>query len=135
MEILASAKQIAAMKGWKLQGETMTEAEFKTTISVRSWGESVKVQAWDNPSSPGTSVVTVSSSARFQVTDMGKSGSNVELMMNALLQGAGLAPVVPVTLPTGPVQGSNAPRKFCAYCGRSMPLKSKFCPGCGQAAD
>ena len=138
LEILSTAKQIAVSRGWKVHRETNTELEIKTGLSVRSWGETIKVTAFYNPSTPGSSIVTVGSSARYQAYDWGKSGDNVEYIMTGLMAVPGYVPPAGSSLP--PAQRPfhspvSADRKFCANCGRSMPKKAKFCPGCGETAD
>jgi len=130
-DLLYAAKQVAAGRGWTVAKETATELEFRTRLSVRSWGETVKVTAMDNPSAPGTSLVTVGSSARLQAYDWGKSGGNVGIMMTGLTQG----PVSVASRVPGPISSPVMNKKFCANCGKSMPVKAIFCPGCGEKAD
>jgi hypothetical protein len=135
-EVIAKARQIASSRGWKIQSETANELEIRTRVSVRSWGETIKVSVVDSPTAPGYSLVTVSSSARFQAYDWGKSGSNVDVMMSALTGVPVYAPPSQsVSVQTSVPVSVNPNRKFCANCGKSMPIKARFCPGCGQTAD
>lgn len=108
------------------------EVEVTTRISVRSMGETVRVTAASHPTIPGSSLVTVTSSARLQVYDFGKSESDVDVMMSGLLQGPGHLLTAPTVRPAGSTVGT---RKFCANCGTSMTMKVRFCPSCGQPAD
>ncbi len=69
-----------------------TELEIKTGISARSWGETIKVTALYNPSAPGSSLVTVGSSARYQAYDWEKSGDKIEYIMTGLMAIRGMCP-------------------------------------------
>jgi hypothetical protein len=130
-ELLQRAKQTAMARGWTISKETATELEIKTRISVRSFGETVRVNAVENTMAPGTSVVTVWSSARFQLSDLGKSASNTDILLAGIAQDQGISSAeVPVY--SAPV-GQN--KKFCANCGKQMIAKARFCPGCGEKAD
>jgi len=138
LEVLSTAKQIAMSRGWRVHGATATKLEIKTGISVKSWGETIRVTALYNPSSPGYSIVTVGSSARHQAYDWGKSGDNVEYMMTGLMAIPGYVPPTGSSPPPAqpPFQVPvSSDRKFCANCGRSMPKTARFCPGCGESAD
>jgi len=132
--VISAAKEVAATRGWKVASETGSELEVRTKISGRSWGESVKVRVDSNQLNPGVLMVTVSSSARFQVYDWGKSTDNVALMMDGLrqrLQGAQPSMVQPQT--QAAVQSQTF--KFCANCGNKIPIAMQFCTRSGQRAD
>jgi len=58
-------------------------------------------------------------------------GGNVGIMMTGLTQG----PVSVASRVPGPISSPVMNKKFCANCGKSMPVKAIFCPGCGEKAD
>lgn len=132
--ILSAAKEVARDRGWTVASESGNELEFRTKVSVKSWGESIKVRVDLNQFASGTLLVTVSSSGRFQVYDWGKSADNVGILMEGLkqrVQGSqGFQ--VPVSVPA---VTPNQATKFCANCGMRLAAAMPFCTRCGQRAD
>jgi len=134
-QALAAAKETATNRGWSLQKETANELEFRTSVSIRSWGETIKLRVDWNQVSPNTLTVTVSSSARFQVSDWGKSADNINVLLTGMrerLQGPVLSPS---PMPMATTVPANAGTKFCANCGARMASAMQFCTRCGQRVD
>jgi hypothetical protein len=130
--ILSAAREIAAEKGWKVSSESGNELEIKTKVSAKSWGETVKVRVdWNQVA--GTLLVTVSSSARLQAFDWGKSADNVGALMGGLKQRFQGGQPFQAT-PSRPA--ASAPGfKFCANCGTRLAAGMQFCTKCGQRAE
>jgi len=134
-QAFAAAKETARDHAWSLQTETANELEFRTSISIRSWGEKIKVRVDSSQISPNTLSVTVSSSARFQVSDWGKSADNISVLLTGLRQRLQGPTLSPSPMPMSTTVPANAGTKFCANCGARMASAMQFCTRCGQRAD
>ena len=128
-ELLAAAAQVAATHGWRVRDKSARRLEISTSPSIGSLGETVKVIVENDHSSPGNCVVKVSSTARIQALNRGRTENNVSVVldgMRELAHGSRLPP---------PRSTTQADIKFCASCGTRMSGKAAYCPSCGAAQD
>jgi hypothetical protein len=125
-DLLSAAAQVAASRGWKVRDKSSRRLEINTSPSIGSLGETLKVTVVNDPSAPGTCIVKVSSSARFQALDRGRSEDNIGAVLSGMRQLAHGGRVAQ------PLPEVKAEVKFCASCGTRMPLRATFCPGCGE---
>jgi len=126
-ELLSAAAQVAAAHGWRVRDKSARRLEISTNSSIGSLGETVKVIVENDHSSPGTCIVRVSSTARFQVLNRGRTEDSVSVVLSGMRELAHQSHPPSVPRPT------QAGTKFCANCGARMPREAAYCPDCGAA--
>jgi len=126
-DLLSAAAKVAAARGWRVRDKSSRRLEINTNPTMGSLGETVKVIVENDPSVPGSCIVKVSSTARFQALDFGRTGDNVSAVL------AGMREIANGSGPSAPPPPAQADAKFCANCGARMSRNAAYCPSCGEA--
>jgi membrane protease subunit (stomatin/prohibitin family) len=64
---------------------------------------------------------------------LGAGAAVAQVLATSLKASAVAAPAAPAAAGAAPVAAAGADTKFCIDCGKAIPIRSHFCPDCGQA--